>query len=66
MTDLEQHIRRNLLDPTLAMNGLQDAGMVSDNCVTARDVAKSDEQRAILWLELNSPAEGGKSRSVGN
>jgi hypothetical protein len=35
------------------MNRLQDAGIVSDNCVTVADVADGDQTAAVEWLKLN-------------
>jgi len=32
---------------------LQDAGMVSDNCVTVADVAECDQTKAVEWLTKN-------------
>lgn len=34
------------------MNVLQDAGIVSDNCITTEDVAEADVDRAVTYLKL--------------
>lgn len=36
-----------------AMNLLQDRGIISDLCVTVKDVAEADAKKAALWLNLN-------------
>jgi hypothetical protein len=38
-----------------AMNRLQDCGMISDNCVSAKDVAECDCKDAIAFLEGRNP-----------
>jgi len=43
------------LDPIKAMNELQDAGIVSDNCVTTEDVGRPDVFRAMKWLDEKYP-----------
>ncbi len=43
------------MNETEAMNRLQANGVVSDECVTAKDVAAADCPRAIRWLEKNLP-----------
>ena len=35
------------------MDRLQDAGLVSDNCVHLEDVAEVDAYRVIPWIEKN-------------
>ena len=35
------------------LNALQDAGIISDLCVTGEDIANVDWLRAIEWLEQN-------------
>ena len=32
------------------MNTLQDRGLISDNCVTLRDIAENDAERVAKWL----------------
>lgn len=32
------------------MNTLQDRGLISDNCVTMKDIAESDAAKAAKWL----------------
>lgn len=53
MNLLEQHIADNHLNPDLAMNALQDAGIISDLCVTPSDVANANCFPAIVWLDDN-------------
>lgn len=48
---LIEYIDENLIEPTHAMNLLQDAGIVSDLCVTAGNVAVEDHQIAISFLK---------------
>lgn len=36
------------------MNQLQDAGVISDNCVTFADVAEPDRSRALDWIEAHT------------
>lgn len=55
MNPLEQYIADNALDPKAAMNFLQDAGIISDLCVTPADVANADCANAVAALEANSP-----------
>lgn len=38
-----------------AMNRLQDNGIISDNCVLAKDVAECDCKAAIAFLEGRKP-----------
>lgn len=38
------------INPIDAMNRLQDAGIVSDNCITAADVPDSEAPKAIEFL----------------
>ena len=45
---LENFIENNRLDPVAAMNELQEAGIISDNCICAADVANCKE--AVKWL----------------
>lgn len=52
MNLLEKYLRKNLFDPTRAMNALMASGLISDNCVWPADVADVDCARAIDWLEL--------------
>lgn len=39
------------IDPVVAMNGLQDAGLVSDLCVGPETVAVADIERACEWAQ---------------
>jgi hypothetical protein len=50
MNRLSEFILRREMDTTEAMNVLQGGGVVSDNCVTAEDVAEVDCQRAVNFL----------------
>lgn len=43
-----------------AMNALQLHGVISDNCVTAADVADSDCDRAIAFLSSTRPSQRGE------
>lgn len=51
MTQLEAFVAECGLDPIQTMNDLQNAGIVSDNCVTLADVAECDATRAMKWLD---------------
>lgn len=46
-------ITREFLDEIAVLNGLTDAGLISDLCVTAKDVASKDCFRACQWVLLN-------------
>jgi hypothetical protein len=46
-------IRAHHLKPSEVMNRLQDAAVISDNCVTVSDVAEADQTKAVEWLKLN-------------
>lgn len=48
---LEDAIGKFQLDEVKTMNALQAAGLVSDNCVTARDVAAADCPGAAKAIE---------------
>ena len=50
MNSLQPFLELSDIDPTDAMNRLQEAGIVSDNCVTAADVAEADCERAVEFL----------------
>jgi len=50
MNSLEQHLRAKSLNEIDSMNALQDAGVISDLCVFACDVAESDCTAAIAFL----------------
>lgn len=54
MTALLNFIRAHRLKPSDVMNRLQDAGIVSDNCVTVADVADGDQTAAVEWLTQNA------------
>jgi len=53
MNTLLIFIRANRLKPSEVMNRLQDAAVISDNCVTVADVAEVDQTKAVEWLKLN-------------
>lgn len=59
MNDLEQYISRHKLDTVDTMNRLQSDGIVSDNCVLARDVHPTDCEYAVWWLDLKSKLPEG-------
>lgn len=50
MNSLRDYIAHRRIDATHALNLLQDAGVISDLCVTPEDVG--DAGRAITWLSL--------------
>ena len=43
------------------LNALQDAGIISDNCVTCADIAPCDWIKAIEWLESKGLLQSTKS-----
>lgn len=51
MNELEDHIRKHRLQARKVMDQLQDAGKVSDECVTPSDVAPSDAIKAVKFLK---------------
>jgi len=53
MNLLEQYIDKYALDEIETLNRLTEAGLISDNCVLACDVAESDCLKAIEWLKAN-------------
>ena len=50
MNSLRDYIAHRRIDATHALNLLQDAGVISDLCVTVEDV--SDAGKAVAWLSL--------------
>ena len=52
---LELYLEKLRIPETLAMNALQNHGIISDNCVNAAEVG--DPGKAISWLNLNFPPE---------
>jgi len=50
MNSLERFIQAAESDECEAMNWLQSNGVISDNCVTAKDVCESDCRKAIEAL----------------
>lgn len=51
MNKLENWIKVRCADGTAIMNLLQDYGIVSDNCVTTKDVG--NDAYAMKWLACN-------------
>lgn len=51
MNKLELLLDFLALDPVVVMNGLQDAGLVSDLCIGPEAVAASDIERACEWVQ---------------
>lgn len=50
MKQLLSELRRLGWSETKLMNTLQDRGLISDNCVSIRDIAESDAVKAAKWL----------------
>ena len=57
MNSLEQHLRAKSLNEIDSMNALQDAGIISDLCVFACDVAECDCTAAIAFLTFRGMSE---------
>ena len=51
MNSLRDYIAHRRIDSTHALNLLQDAGVISDLCVTVDDVG--DAGKAVAWLSLH-------------
>jgi hypothetical protein len=51
MNSLRDYIALRRIDATYALNLLQDAGVISDLCVTVDDVG--DAGKAVAWLSLH-------------
>lgn len=51
MNSLRDYIAHQGIDATHALNLLQDAGVISDLCVTVEDVG--DAGKAVSWLSLH-------------
>jgi hypothetical protein len=51
MNSLRDYIAFRRIDATHALNLLQDAGVISDLCVTVDDVG--DAGKAVAWLSLH-------------
>ena len=51
MNSLRDYIALRRIDATHALNLLQDAGVISDLCVTVEDVG--DAGKAVAWLSLH-------------
>jgi len=50
MNSLRDYIAHRRIDATYALNLLQDAGVISDLCVTVDDVG--DAGKAVAWLSF--------------
>jgi hypothetical protein len=50
MNALEQFLATHKLSELDAMNKLQDAGIISDLCVNACEVAEADQMNAVSFL----------------
>lgn len=51
MNSLQDYLAGVGADEAKAMDALQDAGIISDNCVWARDVAEADCPAAVEFLK---------------
>jgi len=51
MNSLRDYIAHMCIDPTHTLNLLQNAGIISDLCVTVDDVG--DAGKAVAWLSLH-------------
>ena len=51
MNSLRDYIALRRIDATHSLNLLQDAGVISDLCVTVDDVG--DAGKAVAWLSLH-------------
>ncbi len=58
MNPLTAHLLKHRIDPCLAMNHLQNHGIVSDNAIWPEDVSFADCNRAIAWIKANPVPEG--------
>jgi len=52
---LEEFIADNFMFECSVMDRLQDAGIISDNCIDASSVATIDQAIAIDYLKQNTP-----------
>lgn len=52
---LQDYIAATSLDEVEVMNELQENGVISDNCVDAKDVV--DSGKAVAWLANNLPKQ---------
>lgn len=50
MNELERFLIEREMSAVYAIDALQDSGIISDNCVSVRDVAECDIDAAILFL----------------
>jgi aryl-phospho-beta-D-glucosidase BglC (GH1 family) len=51
MNSLRDYIAYMRIDPTHTLNLLQDAGVISDLCITVDDVGNAG--KAVAWLNLH-------------
>lgn len=51
MNSLEQLIAASHMDEFAVLNRLDEAGLISNHCVRAMDVADADCKRAVKWLK---------------
>lgn len=51
MNPLESYIAANHMDEFAVLNLLDEAGLISNHCVRAMDVADVDCKRAVKWLK---------------
>lgn len=49
--DILKAAYENNMSEAIAMNILQDAGVISDNCVWVKDIAEADAPAAIKFLQ---------------
>lgn len=51
MNPLESYIAANRLNEFQVLNEIDDAGLISNHCLRAMDVARVDCERAVKWLK---------------
>ena len=51
MTYIETYCAREMIRDEHAMNILTNSGMISDNCITLKDVAEEDQIAAVEYLK---------------
>lgn len=57
MSKLEAHINKSGLDETKTMNLLQSNGIISDNCISSKDVSDADCEKAVQHLKKINAVE---------
>ena len=55
LTNLEVFCRDSKIEERAAMDALQDAAVISDNCVKLADVFGKDQWRAMNFFSKNKP-----------